>query len=44
MSLNQVQARAITIQQVRSPAFWDTVGTDTLEDVRHKLRATMQRS
>jgi type I restriction enzyme R subunit len=41
-SLNQVKARADTINQVRSAAFWENVTPATLEDVRHKLRGTMQ--
>jgi type I restriction enzyme, R subunit len=41
-SLNQVRARAETIQQVRSPAFWENVTPTALEDVRHKLRSTMR--
>ena len=39
-SLNQVRARAETIQQVRSPAFWENVTMEALEDIRHKLRGT----
>ena len=42
LSLNQVKARAETINQVRSAAFWDNVTPASLEDVRHKLRGTMQ--
>lgn len=42
LSLNQVRARAETIQQVRSSSFWEGVSTEALEDVRHKLRGTMQ--
>ncbi|MGP0065273.1 MAG: DEAD/DEAH box helicase family protein [Isosphaeraceae bacterium] len=41
-SLNQVRARAETIGQVRSPAFWDGVSSEALEDVRNQLRSTMQ--
>ena len=41
-SLNQVKARAETINQVRSPAFWDDVTPAALEEIRHKLRGTMQ--
>ena len=42
LSLNQVKARAETISQVRSTAFWDNVTPASLEEVRHKLRGTMQ--
>src|SRR5271157_3203303 len=42
VSLNQVKARAETINQVRSAAFWDSVTPASLEEVRHKLRGTMQ--
>ena len=41
-SLNQVRARAETISLVRSREFWDRVSVEALEDVRHKLRGTMQ--
>jgi len=42
VSLNQVKARAETINQARSSAFWDNVTPASLEEVRHKLRGTMQ--
>ena len=42
VSLNQIKARAETIGQVRSAAFWENVTPASLEDVRHKLRGTMQ--
>jgi type I restriction enzyme R subunit len=41
-SLNQVSARAESIQQVRSQAFWDNATAQALEEVRHKLRSIMK--
>src|SRR5262249_28087391 len=42
MSLNQVRARAETIAQVKTAGFWEGVTPAALEEVRHKLRGTMQ--
>lgn len=41
MNLNPVRARASTIAEVRSAAFWDNVTVDALERVRCDLRGIM---
>jgi type I restriction enzyme R subunit len=42
MNLNPVRERIAAIQQVRSPAFWQTVTVPALETIRTELRGIMQ--
>jgi len=41
-NLNQVKAKAATIQQVRNTDFWDNVNVEALEGVRNELRTIIK--
>ena len=42
MNLAQVKAKAETIARVKTPAFWEAVGFEPLEEARLELRAVMK--